>query len=150
MSKKENKSIKNLKKGKEKVTGFVAEFKKFIQRGNVIDLAVGVVVGSAFSKIVTSIVNDILMPLLGLVIGGLDFKELSFTVKDAKIAYGAFIQNVVDFLIVAFCIFVFVKIINNFFKKKEEEEKPAPAPEPVKSDEVLLLEEIRDLLKKKK
>ena len=148
MSNKEIKSIKNLKKGKEKVTGFIAEFKKFIQRGNVIDLAVGVVVGTAFSKIVTSIVNDILMPLLGLVIGGLDFKNLSIKVKDTTIAYGAFIQNVVDFLIVAFCIFVFVKIINNFFKKKEEEDTPAP--EPVKSDEVLLLEEIRDILKKKK
>ena len=147
MSKKEKKSIETLKNGKEKVSGFIGEFKKFIQRGNVIDLAVGVVVGSAFSKIVTSIVNDILMPLLGLVIGGLDFKNLSIKVKDTTIAYGAFIQNVVDFLIVAFCIFVFVKIINNFFKKKEEE-KPAPAP--VISDEVLLLEETRDLLKKKK
>ncbi len=147
MSKKENKSVEALKNGKEKVSGFIGEFKKFIQRGNVIDLAVGVVVGTAFSKIVTSVVNDILMPLLGLVIGGLDFKNLSIKVKDTTIAYGSFIQNVVDFLIVAFCIFVFVKIINNFFKKKEEE---TPAPEPVKSDEVLLLEEIRDLLKKKK
>ena len=147
MSKKEKKSIETLKNGKQKVSGFIGEFKKFIQRGNVIDLAVGVVVGTAFSKIVTSIVNDILMPLLGLIIGGLDFKNLSIKVKDTTIAYGSFIQNVVDFLIVAFCIFVFVKIINNFFKKKEEE---APAPEPVKSDEVLLLEEIRDLLKKKK
>lgn len=148
MSKKEKKSIETLKNGKEKVSGFIGEFKKFIQRGNVIDLAVGVVVGTAFSKIVTSVVNDILMPLLGLVIGGLDFKNLSIKVKDTTIAYGAFIQNVVDFLIVAFCIFVFVKVINNFFKKKEEE-APVPA-EPVKSDEVLLLEEIRDLLKKKK
>ena len=149
MSKKEKKSIETLKNGKEKVSGFIGEFKKFIQRGNVIDLAVGVVVGTAFSKIVTSVVNDILMPLLGLVIGGLDFKNLSIKVKDTTIAYGAFIQNVVDFLIVAFCIFVFVKVINNFFKKKEEE-APVPAAEPVKSDEVLLLEEIRDLLKKKK
>ena len=149
MNKTMKKSVKQLKKGKEKFTGFMAEFKKFIQRGNVIDLAVGVVVGNAFGKIVTSIVNDVLMPLLGLAIGGLDFSKLSIKFKDATIPYGNFIQNVVDFLIVAFCIFVFVKVINNFFKKKEEE-KPAPAPEPVKSDEVLLLEEIRDLLKKKK
>ena len=139
--------IENLEKGKEKVKGFFSEFKKFIQRGNVIDLAVGVVIGSAFGKIVTSVVNDILMPIIGLLIGGIDFKNLSIKIKDATITYGAFIQNVVDFLIVAFFIFIFVRAINNIFKKKDEEETKE---ESKKSDEVLLLEEIRDLLKNKK
>ena len=91
----------NLKKGEKKVKGFFGEFKTFIQRGNVIDLAVGVVIGGAFGKIVTSLVNDILMPIIGLLIGGQDFKGLSIKVKDTTIAYGSFIQNVVDFLIVA-------------------------------------------------
>lgn len=136
----------SLKKSKEKALGFVGEFKKFIQRGNVIDLAVGVIVGGAFGKIVTSLVNDILMPIVGLLIGGQDFSKLSFKFKDATIAYGAFVQNVVDFIIVAFCIFLFVKIFNSLFKK--EENKPTPPPK--KSDEVVLLEEIRDLLKKQK
>ena len=131
----------NLKKGEKKVKGFLGEFKTFIQRGNVIDLAVGVVIGGAFGKIVTSLVNDILMPIIGLLIGGQDFKGLSIKIKDTTIAYGSFIQNVVDFLIVAFFIFVFVKIINNLFKEEVKS---------TKSDEVLLLEEIRDLLKKKK
>ena len=145
----------NLKNGEKKVKGFFGEFKTFIQRGNVIDLAVGVVIGGAFGKIVTSLVNDILMPIIGLLIGGQDFKGLSIKVKDTTIAYGSFIQNVVDFLIVAFFIFVFVKIINNLFKKEEpkkEEPKSNTKEEvkPTKSDEVLLLEEIRDILKKKK
>lgn len=137
----------NLKKGEKKVKGFFGEFKTFIQRGNVIDLAVGVVIGGAFGKIVTSLVNDILMPIIGLLIGGQDFKGLSIKIKDTTIAYGSFIQNVVDFLIVAFFIFVFVKIINNLFKKEESKKEEV---KPTKSDEVLLLEEIRDLLKKKK
>lgn len=137
----------NLKKGEKKVKGFFGEFKTFIQRGNVIDLAVGVVIGGAFGKIVTSLVNDILMPIIGLLIGGQDFKGLSIKIKDTTIAYGSFIQNVVDFLIVAFFIFVFVKIINNLFKKEETKKEEV---KPTKSDEVLLLEEIRDLLKKKK
>lgn len=137
----------NLKKGEKKVKGFLGEFKTFIQRGNVIDLAVGVVIGGAFGKIVTSLVNDILMPIIGLLIGGQDFKGLSIKIKDTTIAYGSFIQNVVDFLIVAFFIFVFVKIINNLFKKEEPKKEEVKS---TKSDEVLLLEEIRDLLKKKK
>ena len=133
------------------------EFKKFIMRGNVIDLAVGVIVGGAFGKIVTSLVNDILMPLIGVILGGLDFTGLSFKIGEAEILYGKFIQNVIDFLIVAFCIFLFVRTINRVMnhieeKKKEleekEEEVPAVTEEPKKSDEVLLLEEIRDLLKK--
>lgn len=122
------------------------EFKKFIARGNVIDLAVGVIMGGAFGKIVTSLVSDIITPTIGIIMGGIDFTGLNLTIKDSVILYGNFIQNVIDFLIQAFCIFVMVKIINKFFHKKEEEEKTV---EPVKSDEVLLLEEIRDLLKEK-
>jgi len=127
------------------------EFKEFISRGNVVDLAVGVIMGSAFGKIVTSLVNDLIMPLVGIIIGGIDFTTLSITVKDSKIMYGSFIQNVVDFLIVAVCIFFMVKIINklnNLHKKKEE--KKEEKEEVKKADEVLLLEEIRDLLKKEK
>ena len=107
--------------------------------------------GGAFGKIVTSLVNDLIMPLVGIIIGGIDFTTLSITVKDSKIMYGSFIQNVVDFLIVAVCIFFMVKIINrlNNLHKKKEEKKEEPA-EVKKSDEVLLLEEIRDLLKKEK
>ncbi|MGM9834791.1 MAG: large-conductance mechanosensitive channel protein MscL [Bacilli bacterium] len=131
-----------LKKG----NGFFKEFKEFISRGNVLDMAVGVIVGSAFGKIVTSIVNDILMPLIGVFIGGHDFSSLSIKVKDAVINYGTFIQNVIDFLIVAFCIFIIVKVVNRLTRKHEEEAKK----EPKKSDEVILLEEIRDLLKKNK
>ncbi len=125
----------------------IQEFKKFIARGNVLDLAVGVIIGGAFSSIVTSLVNNILTPIIGLVLGGVDFSSLAITFKDTRIEYGAFIQSIIDFLIVAFCIFTIVKIINKFmhFHKKEEEKK-----EPVKSAEVILLEEIRDLLKEEK
>lgn len=122
------------------------EFKKFIARGNVIDLAVGVIMGGAFGKIVTSLVTDILTPAIGIVMGGIDFTGLNVTIKDSIISYGNFIQNIIDFLIQAFCIFIFVKLINKFFTKKEEEAK---AIEAIKSEEVLLLEEIRDLLKEK-
>lgn len=122
------------------------EFKEFISRGNVIDLAVGVVVGGAFGKIVTSLVNDIIMPLVGIILGGIDFTGLTLNVKDATIAYGAFIQNIIDFLIVAACIFLFVKAINKLTKKKEEEKKEEVV---VKAEDVVLLEEIRDLLKEK-
>lgn len=121
------------------------EFKTFIARGNVIDLAVGVVIGSAFGKIVTSLVDDILMPIIGAIIGGIDFNSLSIKVGEARIMYGSFINNIINFLIIALCIFFFVKLMNKVIKKKEEE--PAP---PVKSDEVKLLEEIRDLMAKKK
>ena len=122
------------------------EFKKFISRGNVVDLAVGVVVGGAFSKIVTSLVDNIIMPLVGIIIGGIDFSSLVLKINDAKIEYGLFIQNIVDFLIVAFCIFMVIKFINKLTKKQEKKEE---AKAPVKSDEVLLLEEIRDLMKKR-
>ena len=126
----------------------IKEFKEFIARGNVIDLAVGVIVGSAFGKIVTSLVNDILMPIIGVILGGINFTSLTIKFNDATIYYGNFIQNVIDFLIVAFCIFIFVKAINTItskHKKKEEKKEEAK-----KSDEVVLLEEIRDLLKNKK
>ncbi|MBO4815619.1 MAG: large-conductance mechanosensitive channel protein MscL [Clostridia bacterium] len=130
----------------------IKEFKEFIARGNVMDLAVGVIIGAAFGKIVTSVVDDILMPLIGMIIGGIDFTGLVWKIGEAEVKYGNFIQNVIDFLIVAFCIFIIVKIINRAsermekLKKKEEEEKAEEVP--AKSDEVVLLEEIRDLLKK--
>lgn len=125
----------------------IDEFKTFIMRGNVLDLAVGVVMGNAFSKIVTSLVSDIMMPFIGVVIGGHDFNGLSIKVGDATIAYGTFLQNVIDFLIIALCIFAFIKLMNKIMRKKEvKEEKKEAAP----SEEVLLLREIRDSLKKNK
>ena len=135
------------------------EFKEFAMRGNVVDMAVGVIIGAAFGKIVTSLVNDVLMPVIGGLIGNVDFTTLSCTIKEAvddkaavTVNYGNFIQVVVDFLIVAFCIFMVIKGINKLsnLKKKEEEasaEPEAPAPKP---DDVVLLEEIRDLLKNQK
>ena len=120
------------------------EFKEFAFKGNALELAVGVVIGTAFQTIIKSLVNDIIMPLIGIIIGGLDFTSLSIAVKDSEILYGSFIQNIVDFLIIALCIFTVIKIINRFKRpKKEEETKAAPIPEDVK-----LLAEIRDLLKK--
>ena len=133
-----SKNIKKISKGP-------SEFKTFISRGNVVDMAVGVIIGGAFGKIVTSLVNDVLMPVIGVFLGGLDFSDLSIKVGDATIKYGSFIQTIVDFLIVAFCIFMIVKLFESFKKKKEEETEEVPK----KSDEALLLEEIRDLLKKK-
>lgn len=130
---------------------FVSDFKEFISKGNVLDMAVGVIIGGAFGKIVTSLVNDIIMPLVGILIGGHDFSNLVLKVGDAKIYYGSFIQNIVDFLIVAFSIFVFIKIVNNLknkTRKKVEEKTQEPAT--IKSDELKVLEEIRDLLKKEK
>ena len=119
----------------------VQEFKTFISRGNVVDLAVGVVVGGAFSKIVTSLVDNIIMPIVGIIIGGIDFTNLSLTIFGVQIQFGLFLQNVVDFLIIDFCIFMVIKLINKFTKKEEKKVS-------TKSDEVILLEEIRDLLKK--
>ena len=148
--KKEKKNIQNNVKevaGIKKISKSADEFKTFISRGNVVDMAVGVIVGSAFGKIVTSLVNDLLMPLIGVIIGGLNFSSLSFKVGDATIAYGNFSQTIIDFLIISVCIFMMVKFFERFKKKEEKEEKKE---EPKKSDEVLLLEEIRDLLKKKK
>ena len=130
----------------------IKEFKEFIARGNVMDLAVGVIIGAAFGKIVTSLVNDILMPLIGLILGGIDFTGLSIKVGDAKVMYGNFIQSTIDFLIVAFCIFLMVKAVNKLMDKakKDTTEENVEDIEEAVNDEVKLLEEIRDLLKKKK
>ena len=139
---------------------FIQEFKAFAMKGNVMDMAVGVIIGGAFGKIVTSLVNDVLMPLVSLATGGIDFTNLFVNLSGSDkyetlaaaqeagasvLAYGQFIQNIVDFLIVAFCIFLMLKGINKMNQKKEE--APAPAPEP--SAEEKLLGEIRDLLKHK-
>ena len=130
---------------KEKAKGIVKEFKEFISRGNVIDLAVGVIIGAAFGKIVSSLVDDILMPIIGAILGGLKFTSLTVKIGDATICYGNFIQNIVDFLIVALCIFLIVKAMNKFKKKEEPKEEAPKTPE-----DVLLLREIRNLLKEKK
>ena len=143
--------------------GFFKEFKEFAMKGNVMDMAIGVIIGGAFGKIVTSLVNDMLMPLIGALIGNVDFTTLSVTLRPAvmegeevvkeavTLNYGNFIQTTVDFLIVAFCIFLMIKLINkatNMVKKPEEEAPAAPAePEPTKEE--VLLTEIRDLLKQK-
>ena len=126
----------------------IKEFKEFISKGNVIDLAVGVIIGGAFGKIVSSLVDNILMPLIGLLLGGINFSTLSIKVKDAVINYGLFIQNIIDFLIIALCVFLIVKAVNKLMSLKKKPEEKVEAP--VKSDEVVLLEEIRDLLKKHK
>lgn len=146
MKKEKKIDLKNTK-GAEKISKGANEFKTFISRGNVVDMAVGVIIGSAFGKIVTSLVNDLLMPLLGVIIGGLDFSSLNLKVGDVSVAYGNFIQTIFDFLIISICIFMMVKFFERFKKSEEKVEKKE---EPKKSDEVLLLEEIRDLLKKKK
>ena len=120
------------------------EFKKFAFKGNVIDLAVGVVIGAAFGKIVSSLVKDIITPLLGMVLGGVDFTDLKITFGKSSIMYGNFIQTIFDFLIIAAAIFMFVKVFNKLTSKREEE-KEEEIPEPTKEEE--LLGEIRDLLK---
>ena len=126
--------------------GFISEFKEFAMKGNVMDMAVGVIIGGAFGKIVSSLVDDVLMPIIGMITGGVNFTDLAITVGEANIKYGTFIQNVVDFLIVAFCIFLMLKGINKLNRKKEE---PAPEPEaPAGPTQEELLAEIRDLLKK--
>ena len=128
---------------------FFNEFKKFIARGNVLDLAIAVIMGSAFGNIVSSLVSDVIMPLIGIIIGQ-NFSSLSITLNGSIITYGKFIQNIVDFLIISFCIFTFTKIINKIISKhdKEKEREKEKPKESQKSEEVLLLEEIRDLLKK--
>ena len=138
--------MKKNKKNDKMIKKEIGEFKEFINRGNVIEMSIGVLMGTAFSKIVTSIVNDVLMPTIGIFMGGLDFTNIVFKIKDAEIKIGSFIQSIVDFLIVAICIFIFIKVITKITKKnKVKEEKKVVK----KSDEVLLLEEIRDLLKNK-
>ena len=127
------------------------EFKAFVMRGNVVDLAVAVVIGGAFGKIVGSLVNDLIMPLIGMILGGVNFANLKYVitpasegVEEAAIRYGAFIQSIVDFLIIAFAIFLMIKLLNRM--KKKEVEAPAAPPEPPRQE--ILLEEIRDLLRK--
>lgn len=131
---------------------FFEEFKAFAMKGNVVDMAVGVIIGGAFGKIVTSLVNDVITPLIGVIIGGHDFTALEWKIGEASVKYGVFIQNVIDFLIIALCIFCFIKLINKLthLRKVEEakEEAVEEAKEPEKAPEVQLLEEIRDLLKK--
>ena len=141
------------------MSNFLNEFKQFAMRGNVLDMAVGVIIGGAFGKIVSSIVDDIIMPPIGWLIGGVNFSDLKVTLptvevpgveklQAATINYGNFLQTCLDFLIVAFCIFILIKVVNKITNanKKEEEEAPKPAPEP--TNEEKLLTEIRDLLKK--
>lgn len=141
---------------------FFKEFKEFAMRGNVIDMAVGVVIGAAFGKIISSLVDDIIMPLVGVVTGGINFTDYKWVIQKAVIDgqtqevlkpevtmnWGSWVQTIVDFLIVAFCIFVAIKAINQLKRKQEEAPEPAPAPEPTKEE--VLLTEIRDLLKEKK
>ena len=134
---------------------FAREFKEFISKGNVMDLAVGVIIGSAFGKIVSSLVDNILMPFIGVIIGGKSFYSLNIRFHGAVINYGVFLQDVVDFIIIAFCVFLIVKTINALNKKvnakkiaEEEAKKKAEAEKPTKDQELLM--EIRDLLKKNK
>lgn len=153
MAKEVNIDKEKVKKKGKKTFG---EFKAFIAKGNIMDMAVGVIMGSAFGKIVSSLVDDILMPLIGVLIGGIDFTRLSVKVEDATITYGNFIQNIIDFLIIAICIFVMIKFLEKLNKKIEEEIKneeakleAEKAEEPKKDENTVLLEEIRDLLKEK-
>ena len=136
--------------------GIVAEFKEFITRGNVMDMAVGIIIGGAFTAIVQSLVNDLLMPVIGALFGGIDFSTLKYVIRaadeaagieEAAIKYGSFIQAIVNFLLIAIVIFLLVRGINKMRRKKEEP-APAPAPDPEPSEEVKLLTEIRDALKK--
>lgn len=125
---------------------FLNEFKTFIARGNVIDLAVGMIIGTAFTTIVKSLVDDMVMPFIGWLIGGMDFTAMKIQLsEEAAINYGTFIQNIISFLAIAFVVFCMVKIVNSLHRRKEEEKKPEPAKV---SDEAKLLAEIRDLLKK--
>ena len=141
----------------KKATGFLAEFRQFIARGNVLDMAVGVIIGGAFGKITTSLVNDVLMPAISMLTGGIDFTDWKLVLKEAvvengeeiaaavSINYGAFLSTVLDFLIIAFAVFCLIKAINRFHRKKEA----APPPPPQPSREEVLLTEIRDLLKER-
>ena len=136
---------------KDQTKGFLNEFKQFISRGNVIDMAVGIIVGSAFTSIVTSLVNDIFMPALGYIIGGINFSDLKLTLPavagldPVHISYGMFIQNIINFIVIAFVVFCMVKLLNSL-RKKEEDPTEEAAAEP--AEDIVLLTEIRDLLKK--
>ena len=148
---------------------FLQEFKAFAMKGNVVDMAVGVIIGGAFGKIVSSVVADVIMPPIGLLVGGVNFTDLKWVMKDAvaeakdeagnvitvaqdavTLNYGNFLQVTFDFLIIAFSIFVMIKLLTKLTEKKKEEEKATPAPPPAPSKEELLLTEIRDLLKNQK
>lgn len=140
---------------------FFQDFKEFAMRGNVVDMAIGVIIGGAFGKIVTSLVNDIIMPGIGVLTGGTNFTEFKYVMKpavvdgttgdiitpEAAITWGAFVQTIVDFLIIAFCIFLAIRVMNNLLKKKKAEEEAPAAPAGPTTEE--LLTEIRDLLKNK-
>lgn len=147
---------------------FLQDFKAFAMKGNVVDMAVGVIIGGAFGKIVTSVVNDIFMPVIGMLVGGVNFTDLKITLKEGvaeqlneagevvqaavpavTLNYGNFLQQTFDFLIIAFSIFLFISLIKKVTEKKKAEEAPAPAPVPEPSAEEKLLTEIRDLLKSK-
>ena len=148
--------------------GLLQEFKTFALKGNVVDMAIGVIIGGAFGKIVTSLVNDVIMPPIGYLTGGVDFKDLKWVIQEAveatdttaaiaevSLKYGAFVQQIIDFLIIAVSVFAMIKLINKLsnLRKKEEEDaaaEPAPAPEPEPTKEEVLLAEIRDLLKERK
>ena len=128
---------------------FIAEFKEFALKGNMFDLAIGMIIATAFNTVVKSIVDDVMMPIFGIILGGKDFSGLAVKVGEAQIKYGMLIQNLINFVIIAFCLFMMVKVMNKLKNPKPvEEEKPAePAPKP---DDIALLEEIRDLLAKEK
>ena len=143
MSKKSEPKV-SIEKEVAAVRNLTKEFKEFISRGNVVDLAVGVVIGGAFGKIVSSLVSDIIMPLIGILLGGADLSALAFNIGDARIAYGSFLQNIIDFLIIGASIFLFVKLINSFNRKKTEEAEPEKKEDP----QLVILKEIRDELKK--
>jgi large conductance mechanosensitive channel len=148
-----------------KSVSFLQDFKAFAMKGNVVDMAVGVIIGGAFGKIVTSLVNDVVMPLIGMAVGGVDFKELNYVLQEQTLDpetgeiipevllnYGNFLQVTFDFLIIALSIFMVIRMMGKLSRKKEEAPAPAPAPapEPKPTKEELLLTEIRDLLKDKK
>ncbi|NCB01758.1 MAG: large-conductance mechanosensitive channel protein MscL [Spirochaetia bacterium] len=140
-----------------KKSSFIEEFKKFISRGNVIDLAIGIIIGTAFTAIVKSLVSDIIMPIIGLVLGGVNFTKLSIVLRKATLTqpaltltYGAFFQAVIDFLLVALVVFILIRSINKIREKREKPAAPTPKAEVVPPADILLLTEIRDLLKKNK
>lgn len=123
--------------------GFISEFKDFINKGNVMDMAVGIIIGGAFTAIITALVENILMPIIGMIIGGVSFEELSVTVGTAELQYGLFIQAVINFLLIALTVFIIIKNINKLKKEEPAEEEPEETPA-----DIALLTEIRDLLKK--
>lgn len=138
---------KNLPAVVQKSGGIVSEFKKFISRGNVIDMAVGIIIGSAFTAIVNSIVNDIIMPFIGLAFGGINLSGMSLQINQTIIPYGSLLQAILNFFIIAVCVFIMVKLINALRDKKKKHEEEAPPAPPKPDPQTELLAEIRDLLK---